>query len=79
VSQFNAHCHTEGSFLDGQARVDQVMTRAKECGHEFVTITDHGECNQHLAGAKAAAKAGPGLHPRYRELLDVCRGLTASP
>ena len=63
VGQVNLHNHTEGSLLDGQARVADVMRRAVECGHEYVTITDHGECNQHLAGAKAAAKAGLGFIP----------------
>jgi DNA polymerase-3 subunit alpha len=58
MSQFNAHSHSEGSFLDGQSRVASMMTRAKAVGHEYVTITDHGECNQHLHGFKEATKQG---------------------
>ncbi len=61
--QVNLHAHTEGSFLDGYARVDQVVARAVELGHQYIAITDHGECNQHLIGAKAAAKAGIGFIP----------------
>ena len=49
--------------MDGQARVADLMARAIECGHEYVAITDHGECNQHLAGAKAAEQAGLGFIP----------------
>lgn len=75
MSQFNAHQHSEGSFLDGLARVNDVMARAKECGHEYVTITDHGECNQQLAAAKAAAAAGlrfiPGIESYWMHSEDL--------
>lgn len=61
--QVNLHSHTEGSFLDGYARADQMVARAVSLGHQYVAFTDHGECNQHLVGAKAAAKAGIGFIP----------------
>ena len=61
--QVNLHSHTDGSFLDGYARVQQVVDRAVSLGQQYIAITDHGECNQHLAGAKAAAKAGIGFIP----------------
>jgi len=35
-----------------------MVTRAKELGHEYVALTDHGECNQHLALAKECAAQG---------------------
>jgi len=58
--QVNLHNHSEGSFLDGYARVPQIIDRAKALGHQFVALTDHGECNQHLTLAKAAEKQGIG-------------------
>lgn len=54
----NLHQHTEGSALDGYARPRQVFTRAQKLGHEVVVFTDHGECNQHLKGAKLAKEFG---------------------
>lgn len=40
-----------------------MVARAVACGHEYVALTDHGEVNQHLAMAKAAAAAGLGFLP----------------
>lgn len=40
-----------------------MVARAVSLGHQYVAFTDHGECNQHLVGAKAAAKAGIGFIP----------------
>jgi DNA polymerase-3 subunit alpha len=61
--QCNLHQHTEGSFLDGEARAAEVIDRAVDLGMDYVAFTDHGECNQHLAGAKAAEAAGIGFIP----------------
>lgn len=36
------HLHTEYSLLDGFARIDRVVARAKEMGMEALAITDHG-------------------------------------
>lgn len=36
------HLHTEYSLLDGFARVDKVIKRAKELGMDSIAITDHG-------------------------------------
>lgn len=36
------HVHTDHSFLDGCARVDKLMSRAKELGMPAMTMTDHG-------------------------------------
>jgi DNA polymerase-3 subunit alpha len=61
--QVNCHQHTEGSFLDGEARVGEVVDRAVALGMDYIAITDHGECNMHLAAAKAAAAAQIGFVP----------------
>ena len=36
------HVHTDHSFLDGCARIDRLMARAKELGMPAMAITDHG-------------------------------------
>jgi DNA polymerase-3 subunit alpha len=52
------HTHSEGSHLDGFAKVTDIAKRAKELGQQAVAITDHGECNQHLAFQKACNAEG---------------------
>ena len=47
------HIHSESSFLDGYARVDQIAARAAELGQQAVALTDHGEVNGHLMFQKA--------------------------
>lgn len=54
----NLHNHSEGSFLDGQARATGIARRAKRLGQEAVGLTDHGECNQHVAFQKACLAEG---------------------
>lgn len=58
--QVNLHSHSEGSFLDGLATVGEIVSRAVELKQSFVAVTDHGECNQHPALAREAARAGLG-------------------
>ena len=36
------HLHTEYSLLDGEARIKNVVSRAKELGMTSLAITDHG-------------------------------------
>lgn len=36
------HNHTEFSLLDGAAKIDDMTTKAAECGMPAVAITDHG-------------------------------------
>ncbi len=36
------HCHTEYSTLDGMARIDAAVGKAKEMGMPALAITDHG-------------------------------------
>lgn len=63
MSQVNLHNHSERSFLDGQARIKDSATRAKECGHEYFVLTDHGECNGQMEAAKVAKDLGLGFIP----------------
>jgi DNA polymerase-3 subunit alpha len=62
-SQVNLHNHSEGSYLDGYATVDDIVNRAVDLGQSAISITDHGECNQHLAFQKACRTAG--IHPVF--------------
>lgn len=75
--QVNLHSHTEGSLLDGYSRAHQVVNRARELGQEYITFTDHGECNQHLLGAKLAKEAGigfiPGTEAYWTDDIAHCR------
>lgn len=59
--QVNLHNHSEGSYLDGYATVADIAARAVELGQSAISITDHGECNQHFAFQKACRKVG--VHP----------------
>ena len=52
----NLHIHSEGSFLDGYSRVDDIARRAKELGQPAVALTDHGEVNMHLEFQKACKR-----------------------
>lgn len=36
------HTHTEFSFLDGMAKIEELILRAKELGQTGIAITDHG-------------------------------------
>lgn len=36
------HLHTDGSLLDGKAKVDEVISRVKELGEDSIAITNHG-------------------------------------
>ena len=38
----HAHVHTEYSPLDGLAKIEELVLRAKELGQTFIAITDHG-------------------------------------
>lgn len=42
MSFTHLHLHTEYSLLDGMARIDRVVDRAKELGMTSIAITDHG-------------------------------------
>ena len=36
------HLHTEYSLLDGAARINKVVKKAKELGMPAIAMTDHG-------------------------------------
>ena len=55
--------NAEHSFLDGYTSIKDIAKRVKECGHEYMALTDHGECGGHLAGARAAKEQGLGFIP----------------
>ncbi|MCL2618451.1 MAG: DNA polymerase III subunit alpha [Defluviitaleaceae bacterium] len=55
------HVHTEYSLLDGSARVDRLVARAKELGMQSLAITDHGVMYGVIDFYKEARKQG--LHP----------------
>ena len=52
------HVHTEYSMLDGAARVDAVVAKAKDDGQPAIGITDHGNMYGVLDFYKAARKVG---------------------
>ncbi|MHB1653706.1 MAG: DNA polymerase III subunit alpha [Desulfitobacteriaceae bacterium] len=52
------HVHTEYSLLDGAARIEKVVTKAKEMGMPALAITDHGVMYGVIDFYKACRKAG---------------------
>lgn len=52
------HTHSEHSFLDGYATVEQIAKRAKSLGHSAVALTDHAEVGGHLLFQKACKEEG---------------------
>ncbi len=52
------HLHTEFSLLDGSAKIDGIIRRAKELGMKYVAVTDHGTMYGTVEFYKAAKKAG---------------------
>jgi len=59
--QCNLHAHSEHSFLDGYATVEDIASRAIELGQRAIALTDHGECSGHFAFQKACQKYD--IHP----------------
>lgn len=57
-NQVGLHVHSEGSYLDGYSKVTDIAKRAAEIGQQAIALTDHGECNQHLAFQKACRAQG---------------------
>ena len=52
------HVHSHYSLLDGLAKIDQLVSRAKELGMEALALTDHGALYGAVAFAQACVKAG---------------------
>lgn len=55
------HTHSHYSLLDGLAKVDQLVNRAKELGMKSLALTDHGVMYGAIEFYQKAKKAG--LHP----------------
>lgn len=55
------HTHSHYSLLDGLAKVDQLIERAKELGMKSLALTDHGVMYGAVEFYQKAKKAG--LHP----------------
>ena len=58
MSFVHLHTHTEFSLLDGAARIDELVARAKELGFKAAAITDHGFMYGVYRFQKACQKAG---------------------
>lgn len=52
------HTHSHYSLLDGLAKIDDLVARAKELGMDSLAITDHGNLYGAVEFYKAAKKAG---------------------
>lgn len=52
------HVHSHYSLLDGLAKVDDLVKRAKELGMESMALTDHGNLYGAIEFYKAMKKAG---------------------
>ena len=52
------HVHTDHSFLDGCARIDKIVARAKELGMPAIAMTDHGNMCGSIDFYQTAKKAG---------------------
>ncbi len=52
------HVHTEFSLLDGLAKIDGLMERARSLGQEALAITDHGNLYGAIDFYKAGKAAG---------------------
>ena len=58
MSFTHLHVHTEYSLLDGAARIEPLVERAKELGMDSLAITDHGAMFGVVDFYRAAKKAG---------------------
>ena len=59
MSKFtHLHVHSHYSLLDGLAKIDDLVKRAKELGMEALALTDHGGMYGALEFYKKAKKAG---------------------
>lgn len=59
IPQFvHLHTHSHYSLLDGLAKIDQLVERAKELGMEALALTDHGVMYGAVEFYQTAKKAG---------------------
>ncbi len=52
------HTHSHYSLLDGLAKIDELIARAKELGMEAIALTDHGNLYGAIEFYKKSRKAG---------------------
>jgi DNA polymerase-3 subunit alpha len=57
------HVHTEYSSLDGMAKVDDLVSKAKELGFSSLAITDHGTVRGLVAFYRACVENPGGIKP----------------
>lgn len=58
MSFVHLHTHSHYSLLDGLAKIDQLVSRAKELGMNAIALTDHGNLYGAIEFYKTAKKAG---------------------
>ncbi len=68
------HVHSEYSLLDGAARIENLIKRAKELGMSHVAVTDHG--NMYAAITLFDACKGSGVKPIFGTEFYSCDDLT---
>ena len=77
------HVHTEFSLLDGAARINSILARAKALGMNALAITDHGNLYGVVSFYKAALKLGIKpiigcevyVAPQHRSLREEVNGV----
>jgi DNA polymerase-3 subunit alpha len=52
------HNHSDASLLDGLSKVEDIVSRAKELGHDSIALTDHGNLFNAWKFYKEAKKHG---------------------
>lgn len=72
----NCHVHSEHSLLDGAAKIEDLAKSAKELGHRYLSLTDHGSLSGALQHKKACEKNG--VLPIYGSELYMIEDLEKS-
>lgn len=65
------HVHTQYSLLDGAARINELVARAKELGMDSLAITDHGAMYGVIDFYKECKKNGISLYLRHGSLCGA--------
>ena len=70
------HVHTEYSLFDGSIKIEQLLAKVQEFGHEAVAVTDHG--NMHAAIEFYECARAAGVKPIIGcEIFLACRPAVA--